>query len=60
MEELLVEGANMNVSMLAVLPGEGREPKAGAGGRRAGAAALRFIPSLVCGDYVFVAGQMPN
>ena len=60
MEELLVKGANVNLSMLAVLPGEGREPKpAQAEGvpvpRHSG-----FIPSLVCGDYVFVAGQMPN
>ena len=60
MEELLVEGANMNVSMLAVLPGEGREPKPA---RAEGVPVPRhsgFIPSLVCGDYVFVAGQMPN
>jgi len=27
MEELLTAGANMNVSLLAVLPGEGREPR---------------------------------
>jgi hypothetical protein len=27
MEELLVDGANMDVSMLAVLPGSGREPR---------------------------------
>lgn len=60
MEELLTEGANMNVSLLAVLPGEGREPKAG---RAEGVPVPQhsgFIASLVCGDYVFVAGQMPN
>src|SRR6185437_10069468 len=27
MHELLVEGASMNISLLAVLPGDGREPK---------------------------------
>jgi enamine deaminase RidA (YjgF/YER057c/UK114 family) len=60
MEELLTVGANMNVSLLAVLPGEGREPKAA---RAEGVPVPQhsgFIASLVCGDYVFVAGQMPN
>jgi enamine deaminase RidA (YjgF/YER057c/UK114 family) len=60
MEELLVQGANMNVSMLAVLPGDGREPKPA---RPEGVPVPQhsgFIASLVCGDYVFVAGQMPN
>jgi len=60
MEELLTVGANMNVSLLAVLPGEGREPHAA---RAAGVPVPQhsgFIASLACGDYVFVAGQMPN
>jgi enamine deaminase RidA (YjgF/YER057c/UK114 family) len=60
MEELLTVGANMNVSLLAVLPGGGREPKAA---RAEGVPVPQhsgFIASLVCGDYVFVAGQMPN
>ena len=60
MEELLTVGANMNVSLLAVLPGEGREPKAV---RPEGVPVPQhsgFIASLVSGDYVFVAGQMPN
>jgi enamine deaminase RidA (YjgF/YER057c/UK114 family) len=60
MDELLIVGANMNVSLLAVLPGEGREPKAA---RPEGVPVpphSGFIPSLECGDYVFVAGQMPN
>jgi len=60
MEELLVQGANMNVSLLAVLPGNGREPKPA---RPEGVPVPQhsgFIASLVCGDYVFVAGQMPN
>ena len=60
MEELLVQGANMNVSMLAVLPGPGREPKPA---RPEGVPVPQhsgFIASLVSGDYVFVAGQMPN
>src|ERR1035438_7967604 len=60
MEELLVQGANMNVSMLAVWPGGGREPKPA---RAEGVPVPQhsgFIASLVSGDYVFVAGQMPN
>jgi len=60
MQELLVEGAHMDVSMLAVLPGDGREPRAA---RVEGVPVpphSGFIPSLVSCDYVFVAGQMPN
>ncbi|HEX5508756.1 MAG TPA: RidA family protein [Pseudolabrys sp.] len=60
MEELLTAGANMNVSLLAVLPGNGLEPRPA---RPEGVPVPQhsgFIASLVCGDYVFVAGQMPN
>jgi enamine deaminase RidA (YjgF/YER057c/UK114 family) len=60
MEEMLVEGASMNVSMLAVLPGSNREPKPA---RPEGVPVPQhsgFIASLIVGDYVFVAGQMPN
>jgi enamine deaminase RidA (YjgF/YER057c/UK114 family) len=60
MEELLVKGANVNLSMLAVLPGEGREPKPAQAEGVPVPQHSGFIPSLVCGDYVFVAGQMPN
>ncbi|MGH7248875.1 MAG: RidA family protein, partial [Pseudomonadota bacterium] len=60
MDELLVAGANMNVSLLAVLPGGGREPKAAQPEGVPVPQHSGFIASLVCGDYVFVAGQMPN
>src|SRR5262245_24275588 len=60
MEELLLGGANMDVSMLAVLPGEGREPKGAFPESVPVPPHSGFIPSLMCGDYVFVAGQMPN
>jgi enamine deaminase RidA (YjgF/YER057c/UK114 family) len=60
MEELLVKGANVNVSMLAVLPGNGREPRPAQAEGVPVPQHSGFIPSLVCGDYVFVAGQMPN
>jgi enamine deaminase RidA (YjgF/YER057c/UK114 family) len=60
MEEMLVNDANMNVSMLAVLPGDGREPTPAREGSVPVPQHSGFIPSLVSGDYVFVAGQMPN
>jgi len=60
MQELLIGGANMDVSMLAVLPGDGREPKAAKVVGVPVPPHSGFIPSLVMGDYVFVAGQMPN
>jgi enamine deaminase RidA (YjgF/YER057c/UK114 family) len=60
MDELLVEGANMNVSMLAVLPGENRQPKPARPKDVPVPQHSGFIATLVCGDYVFVAGQMPN
>lgn len=60
MEELLVEGANMNVSMLAVMPGGGREPRDARADDVPVPQHSGFIPSLVSGDFVFVAGQMTN
>jgi enamine deaminase RidA (YjgF/YER057c/UK114 family) len=60
MEELLVEGANMDVSMLAVLPGGDRQPRAAQPDGVPVPQHSGFIATLVTGDYVFVAGQMPN
>jgi len=60
MHELLVEGANMDVSMIAVLPGGGREPRPAQPEGVPVPQHSGFIASLVSGDYVFVAGQMPN
>src|SRR6266852_7373793 len=60
MDELLVEGAHMDVSMVAVLPGGGREPKPAQPEGVPVPQHSGFIASLICGDYVFVAGQMPN
>jgi enamine deaminase RidA (YjgF/YER057c/UK114 family) len=60
MEEMLVEGAGMDVSWLAVIPGEGREPKIG---RPEGVPVPQhsgFNVTLISGDFVFGAGQMPN
>jgi enamine deaminase RidA (YjgF/YER057c/UK114 family) len=60
MDELLVSGANMNVSLLAVMPGGGREPRAARPDNVPVPQHSGFIASLVSGDFVFVAGQMPN
>jgi enamine deaminase RidA (YjgF/YER057c/UK114 family) len=60
MDALLVEGVNMDVSMVAVLPGGGREPKPAQPEGVPVPQHSGFIASLVSGDYVFVAGQMPN
>ncbi len=60
MEELLVKGANMDVSLLAVLPGGGREPRPAAASDTPVPPHSGFIPSLVSGDYVFVAGQIAS
>jgi enamine deaminase RidA (YjgF/YER057c/UK114 family) len=60
MEELLVQDASMDVSMIAVLPGDGREPRAAHPKDVPVPQHSGFIASLSCGDYVFVAGQMPN
>ena len=60
MEELLVTDANMNVSMLAVMPGDDRAPRAAAADDVPVPQRSGFVASLVSGDFVFVAGQMPN
>jgi enamine deaminase RidA (YjgF/YER057c/UK114 family) len=60
MEELLVEGSTMNVSMVAVLPEAGSPPHPAERESVPVPPHSGFIPSLVWGDYVFVAGQMVN
>jgi enamine deaminase RidA (YjgF/YER057c/UK114 family) len=60
MDELLVAGANMDVSMIAVLPGGERTPKPAQPDGVPVPQHSGFIAALVSGDYVFVAGQMPN
>jgi len=60
MDELLVGGANMDVSMIAVVPGGDRAPRAAQSEGVPVPQHSGFIASLISGDYVFVAGQMPN
>lgn len=58
--EVLVGGATMDVSMIAVLPAAGEEPRPARPDGVPVPAHSGFVASLVAGDYVFVAGQMPN
>lgn len=60
MEELLIDGAAMDISLLGVVAGSGLEPRPAMAEAVPVPQHSGFIPSLVCGDYVFVAGQMPN
>ena len=64
MDELLVAGANMNVSLrMRVLTRRGPEPKASDPNTISASRGKHFEASSrcsICGDYVFVAGQMPN
>jgi enamine deaminase RidA (YjgF/YER057c/UK114 family) len=60
MEELTTEGAGMNVSLVAVASGGAWTPKAAESQGVPVPQHSGFIASLVYGDYVFVAGQMPN
>ncbi|MDA0261036.1 MAG: Rid family hydrolase [Proteobacteria bacterium] len=60
-EELLVEGAEINASLLAVIPGEGREiHRVKESDQVESPFFSSFAPAITCGDYVFVAGQMAN
>jgi len=58
MEELLVAGADISASLLAVMPGGGREPKRVAAPQVTAPVWSGFVPAVTSGDFVFVAGQM--
>jgi enamine deaminase RidA (YjgF/YER057c/UK114 family) len=60
MEELTTAGAGMNVSLIAVASGGASTPKAADPQGVPVPQHSGFIASLIYGDYVFVAGQMPN
>jgi enamine deaminase RidA (YjgF/YER057c/UK114 family) len=60
MDKLLVDGANMDISLLAVLPGGDRAPRPVRADNVPVPQHSGFVASLACGEYVFVAGQMPN
>lgn len=58
MEELLTPRADITASLLAVVPGEGREPKRVQTPQVTAPVWSGFVPAVTSGDFVFVAGQM--
>jgi len=59
-EELLIDDAGLEVSMLAVMPGYGMEPRRSAPANVPVPQHSGFAAAALAGDYVFVAGQMAN
>ncbi len=60
MPELLHTGADINTSMIAVMPGEGRAVQRVPQSRLVAPRGSGFAPVVTVGDYVFVAGQMAH
>jgi enamine deaminase RidA (YjgF/YER057c/UK114 family) len=58
MEELLTAGADITASVLAVMPGTGREPKRVTTPTVTSPLWSGFVPAVTSGDFVFIAGQM--
>ena len=58
MEELLTGGADISASVLAVVPGAGREPKRVTTPQVTSPVWSGFVPAVTSGDFVFIAGQM--
>lgn len=58
MDELLTGGAHITASLLAVTPGNGREPKRVVTPQVTAPVWSGFVPAVTSGDFVFVAGQM--
>jgi enamine deaminase RidA (YjgF/YER057c/UK114 family) len=58
MEELLTGSADINTSVLAVLPGDGREPKRVATPKVTSPSWSGFVPAVTSGDFIYIAGQM--
>jgi len=58
MDELLVKGADITTSLLAVLPGGGRDPQRVSPPKVTAPVWSGFVPAVKSGDFVFIAGQM--
>jgi enamine deaminase RidA (YjgF/YER057c/UK114 family) len=58
MEELLTARADITASLLAVVPGDGREPARVPTPQVTAPVWSGFVPAVMSGDFVFVAGQM--
>ncbi len=58
MEGLLTRGADISASLLAVVPGDDRQPKRVPTPNVTAPAWSGFVPAVTTGDFVFIAGQM--
>jgi enamine deaminase RidA (YjgF/YER057c/UK114 family) len=58
MQELLVRGADITSSVIAVLPGGGRDPRRVEAPKVTAPTWSGFVPAARSGDFIFVAGQM--
>ena len=58
MEGLLTRGADISASLLAVVPGDDRQPKRVPTPTVTAPAWSGFVPAVTSGDFVFIAGQM--
>lgn len=60
MPELLHKHADINTSMIAVMPGHGREVRRVSQSHLVSPTGSGFAPVVSAGDYVFIAGQMAH
>src|ERR1700686_1767113 len=60
MERLLGASSTISTSLVAVMPGPGREIRKVYPPGVASTPTLRFVPAVVCDEFVFVAGQMAH
>lgn len=58
MDKLMTAQADISASLLAVLPGGGREPKRVVAPQVTAPAWSGFVPAVTSGDFIFIAGQM--
>ncbi len=58
MEGLLTGGADISASLLAVVPGGGREPRRVSTPQVTSPSFSGFVPAVTTGDFVFIAGQV--
>jgi enamine deaminase RidA (YjgF/YER057c/UK114 family) len=58
MDGLLVQGIDITASLLAVVPGDNREPRRVPTPSVTAPVWSGFVPAVTSGDFVFIAGQM--
>jgi enamine deaminase RidA (YjgF/YER057c/UK114 family) len=58
MEELLTRGGDITASLLAVVPGDGRDTQRVPTPQVTAPQWSGFVPAVTSGDFVFIAGQM--